>query len=282
MGIKNGPKKVVLLLLSIGLVFTTACQPEDKISKNLAYLKQFARAEVAIERMRKKSPPDWNAIKEQYAVCSKLVKQVDEKNNTNYHAAIMDAIEKCANHQRVKVNQQTLAKGLQHVVVMQIRDSIRSMANADLKTRKRIANDIAALFEGIRPTFIRRDTDYFNGDKPLEKEADLALAALKAGTDADYITAATRLERIVNRTYGLCVLFEMKSIEKLRETDISKCDVKLAEAVIFYRIIAPRIKKTDRKAHQTIAATLNAEYSAVDSELLLDALNRGLGTEIIL
>jgi len=273
------PKKVVLLL-SICLIVTVACQPEDKHSKNLAYLKEFAKAEVAIERMRKKSPPDWNAIKEQYRICSKLVKEVDEKNNTKYHGAITEAIEKCADNKHAKVNQQTLAKGLQHIVVMQIRDSIRSMATADLKTRKRITNEIAALFEGIRPTFIRRDTDYFNGDKPLETEADLALAALKAGTDADYITAATRLERIVNRTYALCVLFEMQSIETLRETDISKCDVKLAEAVIFYRVIAPRIKKADRKAHQTIAATLDAEYSAVNSELLLDALNRGLATKI--
>ncbi len=273
-------KKIVLLFLLICLIVTSACQQEDKNSKNLAYLKEFAKAEVAIERMRKKDPPDWNAIKEQYGVCSKLVKEVDEKNRTHYHAAITEAIEKCADNQRVNVNQQTLAKGLQHIAVMRIRDSIRSMANADLKTRKSIADDIAALFEGIRPTFIRRDTDYFKGDKPLETEADLALAALKAGTDADYITAATRLERIVNRTYALCVLFEMQSIEKLRETNISKCDVKLAEAVIFYRIIAPRIKKTDRNAHQTITATLNAEYSAVNTGLLLNALNRGLSTEI--
>ena len=274
-------RKIILLFFLFFGFFTFSCQKENNASKSQEYLKEFAKAEVAIERMRKKNPPDWKAIQEQYAVCSKLVKEVDQKNNTNYHTAITDAIAKCSHNESVKVNQQTLAKGLQHIVAMNIRDSIRSMANADTKTRKSIANNISAAFEGIRPTFIRRDSDFFNDQKQLEKEADLALAALTSGIDADYITAATRLERIVNRTYALCVLFEMQSIEKLRETNISKCDVKLAEAIIFYRIIAPRIKKTDRKAHQTITAILNAEFSAVNSGLLLDALNRGLSTKIL-
>lgn len=261
--------------------FTLSCQEEDKASNRLKYLKEFAKAQVAIERMRKKDAPDWKSIQQQYAVCSKLVKDVDKKNDTNYHAAITDAIAKCAHNERVKVNQQTLAKGLQHIAVMQIRDSMRSMAKADKRNRKRIANDIAALFEGIRPTFVRRDRDYFNDQKQLEKEADLALAAFGAGAEADFITAAARLERIINKTYALCVLFEMQSIEKLRETNISMCEVKLAEALIFYRIIAPRIQKSDRNAHRTITAILKAEYSAVNSGFLLDALNRGLSTKII-
>jgi hypothetical protein len=272
----------VLRLISIVCgIIACACQSDNKDSNSLEYFKEFARAEVTIERLRKQDSPDWKAIQQQYAVCSTLVKEIDEKKNTNYHGAILDAIAKCAINVNARVNQQILAKGLQHVAVMQIRDSLHSMANADAKSRKRIAKHIAALFEGIRPTFIRRDADYFSGQKHLEKEADLALAALKSGIEADTITAATRLEGIINRTYALCVLFEMQSIEKLRETDLAKCEVKLAEAVIFYRIIETRINKTDRKAHQTIGATLNAEFSTVNSELLLDALNRGLSINIL-
>ncbi|MCP3943242.1 MAG: hypothetical protein GY710_17385 [Desulfobacteraceae bacterium] len=272
--------KKILILLLLGLV-GLGCQKDDNAAKRLAYMEEFATAEVVIERMRKNENPDWNAIKKQYAVCSKLVKEVDERNHTDYFTAIPDALAKCANNESVKVNQQTLSKGLQHIAVMKIYDLIGSMANSDSTTKENIVNEITAVFDGIRPTFIRRDKDYFDGRKLLEKEADLALAELKASSGSGYITAASKLESAINRTYALCVLFEMQSIEKLRETNIPKCDVKLAEAIIFYRIIEPRIKKTNRKAHQTITAILKAEYSAVNSEQLIEALTKGLSMKIL-
>ncbi|MGA1870669.1 MAG: hypothetical protein ACMUJM_19215 [bacterium] len=278
-------RQALSLLLIIFIEFIglniLSCHKSGQGAESLAYLKEFAKAEVVIEHMRKQDNPNWNAIREQYNICSKLVKEVDEKNNTDYHKAIQDAIEKCAHNERTKVNQQTLAKGLQHIAVMKIRDLIGSMANADKAARKSSAYQISALFNGIRPTFTRRDKDFFHGKKQLEREADLALTQLKSNNEADYITAANRLENIINRTYALCVLYEMQSIEKLRATDFEQCDVKLAEAALFNRIIEPKIKKTDRRAHQTITVILNAEYSAVNSERLKNALNRGLSQNIL-
>ncbi len=272
----------ILLLLCVGFGLTIlSCQKKSNDADRLSYLQKFAKAQVSIERIRKKDNPDWNIIKEHYMVCSKLVNELDKKNSANYDTEITDAIVKCMNNDNVKVNQQTLAKGLQHIVVLEIRDLMHSIANADLKTRESIVNNISAVFDGIRPTFVRRDTDYFQDKKQLESESDLALAELKTSVNGDYVNAAIRLEKIINRTYALCVLYEMQAIEKLRESNITDCDVKLAEAVIFYRIIEQRIKKTDRNAHQTITAILNAEYSAINTNHLVDALNSGLSTNIL-
>ncbi|MGA1824588.1 MAG: hypothetical protein ACMUIP_07960 [bacterium] len=278
-------KKALSLLLigsivCIGLTIVS-CDKGSQREKSLSYLRKFAKAEVAIEHMRKQNNPDWNAIREQYSICSKLVKEIDKTNNTNYNKSMQDAIAQCAQNQRTKVNQQTLAKGLQHIAVMKIRNLISSMAYADRTTRKTIAHQIAALFDGIRPTFTRRDKDFFEGRRNLEREADLALAKLPSNSYADYITAASRLNNIINRTYALSVLYEVQSIEKLRTTDIAQCEVKLAEAVIFNRIIDTKIRKTDRDAHKTIAAILNAEYSAINSTELTAALNKGLSQSIL-
>jgi len=271
---------LVMAIIFIGLG-VWSCQKDDAATKRLADLQAFAQAEVSIERLRKMDNPDWTEIKAQYDICSGLVRDMDGKGHTDYAEDIPEAIKRCSNNERVKVNQQTLAKGLQHVAVLKIRGLIGSMAGADAKTRANIAVEIGAVFEGIRPTFIRRDKDFFEGKSHLEKGADQALAELKKARGSDYITSASRLEGIINRTYALCVLYEMLSVEKLRETDIPACDVKLAEAVIFYRIIEPRVKKTDRNAHKDITAMLEAEYSSVNTKLLTDSLNRGLSITIL-
>ena len=41
----------------------------------------------------------WNAIKEKYNVCLKLVKEIDDKYKTNYQAEIQDAIIKCSKNE---------------------------------------------------------------------------------------------------------------------------------------------------------------------------------------
>jgi len=126
---------------------------------------------------------------------------------------------------------------------------------------------IKALFEGNRPTFIRRDKDYFNSVKTLEKQAQNALDKLpNLSAVKDFISA-------VNRTYALCVTYEIRGIEKLKNSNIPKCKVKLKEAEVFYRIIKPEIAKKDRKTDQEIETMFSLSYDKMNSKILNEKIS---------
>ena len=253
--------------LVVGLM---GCSSKKTADSELAGIEAYAKVEVTIERMRKKQTPDWNAIKAQYEITSAIVKKYDAKLGMQYDAEIRQALDKCASGQKVKVNQQTLAKGLQHVTVLAIRDEL------DGKDKSVSAKRIKAYFEGIRPTFIRRDKDFFGETKTLETAAETALKHLTEAGSVDFLAARREIEDVIARTYALCVLYEITDIEKLRNTDLAKCEVKKAEAVIFYRIIEQRIKKRSPKIAETISNMLNGNYATMDSAILEKNLKAGL------
>jgi hypothetical protein len=258
---------ICLALLVTSLM---GCSAKKTVDQELPGIEAYAKAEVTIERMRKETEPDWNAIKAQYEITSAIVKKYDAKLDMQYDSEIRQALSKCAAGEKVKVNQQTLAKGLQHVTVLAIRDEL------DGKDKAVSAKRIQAYFEGIRPTFIRRDKDFFAENKTLETAADAALERLVKADSADHLTARREIEDVIARTYGLCVLFEVMEIEKLRNSDLAKCDVKRAEAIIFYRIIEPRIKKRSPKTAEIISYMLNGNYATMNSAALEKYLEAGL------
>jgi len=264
MNIKTG---LCIWFLVVGLV---GCSAKKTADPELAGIEAYAKAEVTIERMRKQEEPDWNAIKAQYEITSAIVKKYDAKLGMQYDSDIRQALSKCAADQKVKVNQQTLAKGLQHITVLAIKDEL------DGNDKAVSAKRIKAYFEGIRPTFIRRDQDFFGESKTLQAAADAALEHLAKAGSADFLAARREIEDVIARTYGLCVLFEITDIEKLRNTDLAKCEVKKAEAVIFYRIIEPRIKKRSPKIAEAISNMLNGNYATMDSSVLEKNLEAGL------
>lgn len=249
-----------------------ALQPTD-------YYKKIADAEVSIERLRKVKKVDWKVIGQKYDVCKAFIKDVDKEFKTTYTKDIPEALKQCAAGKDVKVNQQTLAKGLQHAVVLTIKQHLSLMATTkDAKERKQAALNVQALFEGIRPTFTRRDKDYFKGEKTLELHADTAIAELveTAETTNNFVRSVSRLKKVIDRTYSLCVLYELQAIEKLRKTDTASCAVKKAEAVIFYRIVEDRMKKNAPSAHKTLLSIINADYASVNAKAAEKALQEGL------
>lgn len=252
------------VLLVVGLM---GCSSKKTTDLELSGIEAYAKAEVTIERLRKQAETDWNAIKAQYEITSAIVKKYDAKLGMRYDTQIREAIGKCGAGEQVKVNQQTLAKGLQHVTVLAIRDELAAME------RSVSAERIKAYFEGIRPTFVRRDKDFFGENKTLQEAADAALLRLDK---ADYLSARRELEDVIARTYGFCVLFEIMEVEKYRDSDLAKCDVKRAEAVIFYRIIEPRIKKHSPKTAEIISNILNGNYDTMDTSVLEENLRLGL------
>jgi len=264
MNIKTG---LCVGFLVVGLM---GCSSKKTADSELAGIEAYAKAEVTIERMRKQQEPDWNAIKAQYEITSAIVKKYDDKLGMHYHADIRQALDKCAAGQKVKVNQQTLAKGLQHVTVLAIRDEL------DGKDKSVSAKRIKAYFEGIRPTFIRRDKDFFAENKTLQTAADSALEHLAIADSADYLTARREIEDVIARTYGLCVLYEIMEVEKYRDSDLAICEVKKMEAVVFYRIIEPRIIKRSPKIAEEISNMLNGNYATMDSAALEKNLEAGL------
>jgi hypothetical protein len=269
---KNTPQgeptmKRLIILLS-GLLLSTATAVAA--TPDLSQIESMASAQVRIERLRKQQTPDWQAIGAQYEILAPLVKTVDQKNGLTYDSDIRKALECCARGERVKVNQQVLAKGLQHVVVMTIHEELDRL-DRDPNAGQRIA----AYFEGIRPTFIRRDRDFYDGQKNLEAAADASIAQLRNGGQAP-ISVRRELVDAIDRTYGLCVLYEIQEVEHLRATKRGKCAVKVKEAEIFYRIIQARIAKTSTDADARISGILTAEFDQMDAALLERELNRGL------
>lgn len=90
------------------------------------------------------------------------------------------------------------------------------------------------------------------------------------------MTARRELEDVIARTYGLCVLYEIMGVEEYRDSDLAKCEVKKTEAVVFYRIIEPRIKKRSPKIAEMISNMLNGNYATMDSAILEKNLKAGL------
>ena len=265
--------------VTVMLIAALACAGKEGRPSALAKAKAFAQAEVKIERMRRQEAPDWSAIKEEYETAAGVVGEMDELSGKNYDVEIREALERCSRGEEPRVNQQVLAKGLQHVAVLAMREELDAMAGADAAGRKAAAELVWAYFEGIRPTFARRDGDLFGGKSTLEATAERALDLLKnsaASTPGAILTARRELEGAIARTYALSVIYEVEGIEKLRDKDRRKCDVKRKEAEIFYRIIQPRISRRDPKADETICAMLAGDYGAVSAKEIEKMLRGGL------
>lgn len=266
-----------LLIFFLMLAELIGCSEKPRTDSKVAAVRAYAKAEVAIEKMRKQQEPNWKAISNQYEITSAVVKRIDATCKTDYDHRIRESLEKCAAGEKVKVNQQILAKGLQHATVLAIREELNSMAKSTPVKRKLAAERIAAYFEGIRPTFVRRDKDFFGKKKALETAADLSLERLLRTGSGDLLTDRREFEDIIARTYALCVLFEIQEVERLRDTDLDKCDVKRMEAVIFYHIIQPRVAKCSQKTDEIISNILNSSYDTMAARLLEKHLQAGLG-----
>jgi len=267
------------IVVVLACALSSGCQPSAPEGQSLAEVKDYAAAEVQIERLRKQKdgPTDWAAIEQQLRITRPMVKAIDGALGLTYEEDIAAALRKCKSGERPKVHQQVLAKGLQHVTVAAIGRELDAMAKASGAERSAAAARISALFEGIRPTFVRRDSDYFSGEKALEPAADAALEQLKSAAESGEIFGPRKsLEEAIARTYALCVLYEIEEIEKLREKDLAACDVKRMEAVIFYRIIEDRIRRFAPDADATISAILDAGYDKMDVPLLVANLRNGL------
>jgi len=263
-------KTWLCLALFVASLTLTGCRSKGAADSELAGIEAYAKAELTIEMMRQQNEPDWDAVREQYEIAAAIVKKYDQQSGLQYDAEIHQALDECAAGEQIDVNQQILAKGLQHVTVLAIMDELNGKDQAAAAAR------IKAYFEGIRPTFVRRDQDFFGGDKTLQAAADTALEHLAKAGAADVLTARRQIEDVIARTYGLCVLYEVAGIEKLRNTDLAKCEVKRTEGVIFYRIIEPRIQKRSPKTAEAISAMLNGNYETMDSAAVEEYLETGL------
>ena len=244
-----------------------------------ARIEAFSRAELAIERLRKKSPADWPAITARYEAAAPIVEQVDRRWKTAHDEEIRGALASCARGDRPGVNQQVVAKGLQHVAVLAITGELDAMAGGDRASMQAAARRIRAYFEGIRPTFSRRDRDFFGGTPTLEAGADRALerlAAAATGEPAGLIAARRDLDDVIIRCYALSVIYEVSKVEELRDRDRDSCAVKVKEAEVFLRIIEPRLARHAGKVHASLSAMLKSSYDAMSLAEVEGALRRGL------
>jgi len=269
------------MALGAGLVFW-AYGPDEADVPGLARARAYAAAQVQIERLRKVSegPVDWDAVAQQFQITLPVVREIDRAHELSYATQIPVALGKCGEGSRPDVNQQVLAKGLQHVTVLAIRRELGELAGAAGTNRRAAAARAVALFEGIRPTFTRRDKDFFPGVNALTAAADAGLKQIEAAArqDGDIVGAGRALEQAIARTYALSVLYEIRQIERLRDGDRAACDVKRAEAIIFYRVIYDRIKTRDAKTAGTLLSYLiNTDFDTMEAGAVEAALRKGLG-----
>jgi len=281
--VKRTAIAVVSFLMGASLIYWVFAidDPNDGSRAGVDRAQAYAAAQIQIERLRKPAdgPVDWAAVAKQFEITLPVIREIDEANaHLHYEYDLAQALKQCAAGDRPDVNQQTLAKGLQHVTVLAIRRELATVARTTGPDRQAAAMRAAAFFEGIRPTFTRRDGDFFDGASTLTGAADGALRQLAAaGRDqGDVVGPGRRLEDAICRTYALSVLYEIIAIEKLRRIDRTACDVKRAEALVFYRIISDRVKKRDATADRTIRTMLAAGYDKMDAITLETALTRGL------
>ncbi|MEW5736871.1 MAG: hypothetical protein AB1921_18650 [Thermodesulfobacteriota bacterium] len=263
-------KRLASGILALLLAALVAAPALAQTAPDSAAAKKFADAQVTIEQLRKQKDTDWKAILAQYEICAPVVAYTDKAFGTGYDKEIREKIALCAEGKDVRANQQYLAKGLQDVNVINMRSLLRQTAKD-----KNAPAVIAAFFEGVRPTFIRRDKDFYKGTPTLEKEALDALAGISAGGPAA-MTAIRNFEDAVDRTYGLSVLYEVEEMEEIQATKPEECPVKVAEASVFYRIVKPRIAKKSPKDDAFIIQMLAGSCAAMNAAELEKALNAGL------
>lgn len=257
---------VVVLTVLISNSFAGSASDKKQNVPELAVVKQYVNACLEIEKIRADKNPNWADANIQYELTLPVVKNIDAKYATGYDEEICDALKKCAAGEKIKINGQIIAKGFQNVTVLAIRQELDLMAAAKPAGIKAAAKRIAAYFESIRPTFVRRDKGFFEGKKTLEAAADASLEQLSKSDKKNLLTASRGLEDAIARTYALCVLYEVEEIEKVRDSDIDTCDIKRVEAGLFYRIIRPRIEKRSSKTNEIILNILNGSYGAMSSK----------------
>lgn len=251
-----------------------------KAPMTAVWVSAFADAQLQIERLRRAQKVDWQEIGVQIKKGMPVVEFVDREFGTQYRQEIVQGLEECKAQREVAVNQQVVAKGLQHVAVMGI-DWAFDQINGGLKETP--ADGVLMISEfarGIMPTLERRDTDFFGGKKTLVGTALHVLDEIKqagAANDRVRMMAARRtFDDVVFRTYALSVAFEISQIETLRKTEPDKCAVKRKEAEIFYRIIRQRIAKADIVVDQIIVSMLSGDFDKMNLNLFYALLKRGL------
>jgi hypothetical protein len=246
---------------------------------DLSMAKQFAKSELKIEEIRASKTPDWAAVSAQYELMLPVVKYIDEKCKLDYDKQLRDALKNCAAGSDIETNDETIGKGLQHINVLAIRQQLDLMS-ADSNNIKSGVKLIAAYFEGIRPTFVRRDKGFFEGKKTLEAAADDALKQLSKADKTSLLAASRDLEDVIARTYALSMLYEVQEIEKKRSSDPEFCNGKRVEAKMFYRVIQQRIEKRSSKINETIVNILNGGFGGMNSLFLEKELAAGLGLKL--
>ncbi len=240
----------------------------------------FAQAVVTVERLRKQTPVNWDGIKNQLKKTQNMVKLVDARHSLTYEKDISSACRKCIAYNRPDVYQQIIAKGLQHIAILQMHYEFRQAAGAEVPQAEIHIQSGITLFEAIRATFQRRDASYFSGEPTLEKQADTALSTLKAAGPPGLYAARKTLVPLIRRVFALSVLYELQEIERLRKTDRKQCDVKRKEAEIFYRIIRPDVCRRSRSSDRIISAMLRVDYDAVHAARVAQELKKALRVNI--
>lgn len=266
------------LLLLVGTLATSlvACR-SDEGGQRAAQARSFADAQIRIERLRKQTPTDWAAIRAEYAKTAAIVRRIDAATKTEYAKEIPAALTRCAAGDQAPVQQQIVAKGLQHVAVLAIRRALDEMASQPAKA-KALAGEVAAFVSGIEPTLVRRDKDYFGSSPQLAPAAKAAVEAVRAAASSPAALPGARrqIEDVIARAYALSVLYEVQSVEALRSSDIPGCDKKRMEAQVFYRIIADRVRRKDPAADRALVQALAGPYASMSATVVEEQLRRGL------
>jgi hypothetical protein len=278
-------RTALCVLAFVQIVFANSIfavsENKKQAATDLAMVKQYAKAQAEVAKGVNSKTPDWTAIKAQYELTLPVIKEIDVKYTMHYADELHDALKKCAaGGKEAEVGKEVVGKAYQHITVLAIQQELDSMANGTPADMKADDEKITVYFEVIRPTFARRDKGFFNGQKTLEAAADAALAQLAKADKTELLAASRELEDVIARTYALSVLYEVKEIERLRDSDIPLAERHQVEAKMYYRIIRPKIEKRNTKTNEVLQNTLNGSFGAMNSQSVEKYLTEGLGIKL--
>lgn len=252
-------RKISCRLLFACFLVLVGCGGEGS-SLSVRDARKYVGAQVSVEFLRQTKPVDWGKVGRQVERTMSLVRAVDAVYETTYAMDIADALDRCKRGESPMVYQQMISKGLQHVSILAMRTQFEELLHSGSKNPVKI---VSILFEGIRTTLMRRD-EYFFGGSYLEASGDMLLDQLQCGDDSALADDVRLLDKLIDYAYALSVYYELEGIVKNVGIDEALCEKKQMEARLYFRVVEPRMMRSDPAAAEVIRTMIEGPWSAVE------------------
>ncbi|MBN2738826.1 MAG: hypothetical protein JXR70_17720 [Spirochaetales bacterium] len=266
---------VIFVFMFTALWANGASERSPEATLTLDDIRLYVDTQNSLVRMQRQENCDWDQVRALFKKVEPFVAIIDEYGGSKYLEEIPEAIEKCAAGENMVVNSQITGKGFNHITFLAIERELDRMYRSENMAEN--AKGIAALAEGIRAPFQRRDRNFFPETKEMEKGFDECLKSLADSNKSNFPVIRRKFEDHMFRNFALCVYYEIHETQVNRDENQELAERHLMEGVVYYRIIADRVKKNNHKSHVFLSNMLNSTIYKADETSFMDYLKQGMG-----